>query len=402
MNVNRVTKTSQNTHLQRVVSRFALFNLFLVTLLGIFLRSIPITGVAVSFYKNLLHAHSHFAFGGWVMPALLALIMKYFPELTAGISYRHWRNIVVLLLISAYGMLLSFPFQGYGAVSIFFSTLSILASFYLAWLIWRIKGVPKNTVAMRFLLAGSVYLVLSAAGPFATAPLIAMGRAGTPLYFNAIYFYLHFQYNGWFCFALLAVLYKITGTEKTRYANSVFVLFNVACIPAYFLSTLWSHPPGFFYVLGGLAALVQVAALLYLLADMHCSNTFLKLHWLIRLALFAFAAKILLQLAGAFPVIADMAYRHRNFIIAYLHLVLLGFVSFFTIGAMDICDSQNPALKKAMAWFVTAWVMTELLLACQACGETLGFRIPAFNEWLLASSCIFTPTAFTYWFYCRR
>lgn len=402
MNVNRVMETSPVSGLQQIVYRFALFNLFLVTLLGIFLRSIPITGLAMPFYKNLLHSHSHFAFGGWVMPALLALIMKYFPELTAGTPFRHWRNIVVLLLISAYGMLLSFPFQGYGAVSIFFSTLSILASFYLAWVIWRIKGIPKNTVAMRFLLAGSVYLVLSAAGPFATAPLIAMGRAGTPLYFNAIYFYLHFQYNGWFCFALLGVLYKITGTEKTRYGNSVFILFNMACIPAFFLSTLWSHPPLFLYLLGGLAALLQVAALFYLLADMRCSNTFRKLHWIIRLALFAFAAKTLLQLAGAFPVIADMAYSHRNFIIAYLHLVLLGFVTFFVLGAMDENNLQGNTLKKAMAWFVAAWVITELLLVCQAFGETLGFLIPAFNEWLLVTSCLFPPTAFVCWLCYRK
>lgn len=402
MNSNHAKEKDPVSRLQRLVFLFALFNLFLVTLIGLFLRSVPITGLAVPYYRNILHSHSHFAFGGWVMPAVLVLIMRYFPELRANISYRHWRNIAALLLLSSYGMLLSFPFQGYAPVSISFSTLSILASFYLAVVIWRVKATNSNTTAMRFLFAGLIYLVLSAAGPFATAPLIALGRAGTPLYSNVIYFYLHFQYNGWFCFALLGVLYQIIGDDKTRYGNQVFVLLNSACIPAYFLSTLWSHPPFLLYVLGGIAALLQLAALFFLLAGISDNNTNRKLHWMIRLALFAFALKIILQLAGAFPAIANMAFVHRNFIIAYLHLVLLGFVSFFVLGAMHESDSPNTILNKTLSWFVAAWVITELLLALQALGEIGGFMIPAFNEWLLASSCIFPPAAFICWFCCRR
>jgi hypothetical protein len=402
MNINREKTNSQVSDLQQTIYRSALFNLFLVTLIGLFLRSVPVTGLAVPYYRNILHSHSHFAFGGWVMPALLALIMKYFPELRANISYRHWRNIAALLLLSSYGMLFSFPFQGYAPVSISFSTLSILASFYLAVVIWRVKDTNRNSIAMRFLFAGLIYLVLSAAGPFATAPLIAMGKAGTPLYSNVIYFYLHFQYNGWFCFALLGVLYRIIGEEKNRYGNYVFALLNTACIPAYFLSTLWSHPPFLFYVLGGAAALLQLAALFFLLAGVSDSNANRKLHWMIRLALFAFAVKIILQLVGAFPTVANMAFIHRNFIIAYLHLVLLGFVSFFTFGAMHENNLSGAILKKALLWFTAAWGITELLLALQACGEIGGFMIPAFNEWLLATSCIFPSAAFVYWFHYRR
>lgn len=402
MNTNREKINNQVPDLQRTIYRFSLFNFFLITLIGLFLRSVPITGLTVPYYRNILHSHSHFAFGGWVMPALLVLIMKYFPELRANISYRHWRNIAALLLLSSYGMLLSFPFQGYAPVSISFSTLSVLASFYLAVIIWRVKDINRNTTAMRFLLAGLVYLVLSAAGPFATAPLIAMGKAGTPLYANVIYFYLHFQYNGWFCFALLGVLYQIIGDDRTRHGKRVFVLLNSACAPAYFLSTLWSHPPFFFYIVGGIGALLQLVALFFLLSGISDSKTNRKLHWMIRLALFSFAIKIILQLAGTFPAIANMAFVHRNFIIAYLHLVLLGFVSFFVLGAMHKNNLPNTILKKAQSWFVAAWVITELLLALQAYGETAGFIIPAFNKWLLAASCIFPPAAFACWFCYQR
>src|SRR6188474_1235190 len=118
--------------LQRLLFGCAFVNLFIVASLGLFLRSFPFISSFPLEYKNILHGHSHFAFGGWVMPALLGLLIKCFPELKERIAYRHWRNISFLLLFSAYGMLLSFPLQGYRVVSILFSTLSIASGFYLA------------------------------------------------------------------------------------------------------------------------------------------------------------------------------------------------------------------------------------------------------------------------------
>ena len=228
--------------LQRRLLLFSVFDLLLLSVIGVTLRAYPIFPVPLFDYKNLLHAHSHFAFGGWVMPILLAIILKYFPEFTQRISYRHLRNISVSILVSAYGMLLSFPFQGYAPVSIAFSTLSIFAGFYMAFALWKAAGA-SNTPSVLFLKTGLVFLVISAAGPFATGPLIAMGKAGTALYYNAVYFYLHFQYNGWFTFAILAVAYKMIEKKGPPVNGKlVYRLFTAACIPAYFLSTLWSQP----------------------------------------------------------------------------------------------------------------------------------------------------------------
>src|SRR5215212_4622391 len=228
-------------HLQSLLIGCSLVNLFIVALIGVLLRSFPFLAAFPLEYKNILHGHSHFAFGGWVMPAILGLLLKNFPALEKNIAYRHWRAITFLLLFSAYGMLITFPLQGYKAFSIFFSTLSIVSGFYLALIIW--KASLTNSLATKFLKAGSIYMVLSSLGPLATGPLIAMDRSGTPIYFDAIYFYLHFQYNGWFVFAVLAFIYQYLESKgiETK-GQKVFWLLNISCVPTYFLSVLWHQP----------------------------------------------------------------------------------------------------------------------------------------------------------------
>ncbi|HET7896989.1 MAG TPA: hypothetical protein VFL47_04955, partial [Flavisolibacter sp.] len=112
------TEASRRRRLQRQLLVISFCNLLLVSLLGVLLRSFPFLSSFPLTYQHLLHGHSHFAFGGWVMPVLLALVLKNFSELSEQITFQHWRNIAVLTLLSAYGMLASFPVQGYAAVSI--------------------------------------------------------------------------------------------------------------------------------------------------------------------------------------------------------------------------------------------------------------------------------------------
>ena len=382
--------------LQQLLIRLTFINLFIVAVLGLTLRSYPFLNIPFS-YKNFLHGHSHFAFGGWIMPLLIWLIIRYFPELCARIAFKHWRNIVFMIFISAYGMLLSFPFQGYGPVSIVFSTISILAGFYLAFVIWQSSKKEKQKTSLRFLNAGLFYLVLSSIGPFATGPLVAAGYVGTPLYFNAIYFFLHFQYNGWFSFALLAVLVKILEeNQQAKNANTSFILLHLACVPTFFLSILWNHPNHLFNLIGGLAALIQMVAFIFLIANLRSVNTennFINL--LIRLALFGFLIKLILQLASALPFIADIAFLNRNFIVAYLHLVLVGFISLS--GIAFILRSEPALLSKQMkagiSLFIFSFITTEVLLIAEPIGRYLNFLISFFPNLLFCFSCVFPISA---------
>lgn len=293
--------------------RWSLFNLILVAVLGLLLRTAPLLPYFPLQYKNLLHGHSHVAFGGWVMPLLVALLLQTFPHLAKAVAYRHWRNIAALLLSSAYGMLLSFPVQGYAAVSIIFSTLSLAAICYLAVVVWKALPLLPPNRAYNFLKWGMFYAVLSALGPLATGPIIALGHQGSPLYYNAIYFYLHFTYNGLFVFAILALWYGNLGNGQKSHAGKVLFLLNAACIPAYALSVLWNKPPLVFYWMGGAAGLLQLAAVYYLLQDTRLLTK--AKGWvrvLLLLALASFVVKNILQALSALPSIAEHAALHRN------------------------------------------------------------------------------------------
>ena len=389
---------SNTARLQRLLLRLSLVNLLIVSLLGVLLRSFPFLHFFPVNYKNLLHGHSHFAFGGWVMPAMLCLMLRCFPDLEKLIDYKHSRNIAVLFLVSAYGMLVAFPLQGYKAISISFSTLSIAGSFYLAIVIWKNSKALRQTASLLFLRAGLFYLVLSSLGPLATGPLIATGNASTPLYFDAIYFYLHFQYNGWFTFAVLAFFYRYAEQQKLRtLADKVFWLMNISCIPAFVLSVLWHQPGIAFNVLGGIAALLQIVAAGYFLKDffrLKVGNKYFK--QILGFAFAAFGLKIVLQFFSAWPSIALLAYHQRNFVIAYLHLALLGFISLFLV--LWIVRSFNISMRKPLklgfSFFILAFVATEVLLIAEPIAVINRSAIPHY-AFLLFSFSLLLPLGIT-------
>jgi hypothetical protein len=381
--------------LQRKFGIICLTNFVLLSLVGLTLRAYPLTAIIPFSYNNLLHAHSHFAFGGWVSPALLLLLLYYFPELKTAARYSHWRNIFMLTVVAAYGMLLSFPFQGYGPVSLVFSTLSITAGFYAGILVFRSKSsLLSLSVPRSFLLAGFFFNFMAALGPFATGPLIAMGKAGTALYFNAIYFYLHFQYNGFFTFIVLAIVYKIISPYRPLHrGETAFRLYIIACFPAYLLSVLWSHASGWLNIAGGAAAFLQLVATAFLWKDVKGIAVKGKIqNWLFRYALIAFVLKNVLQWLSAFPSVAQLAYQNRNFIIAYLHLVLVGFISFFILSTILRAKTGLPGrlLQAGIALLFFAFITTELLMVLQASGYLHAFNPVSYLRWLWGLS-IFYP-----------
>jgi hypothetical protein len=388
----RLSMPGRIEKLQQILICAAFINLLIVALMGVFLRSFPFLSSFPLTYKNILHGHSHFAFGGWLMPVLFGLMLKNFPQLHHRISYNHWRNISIIMLASAYGMLLAFPVQGYKAVSIFFSTLSILGNSYMAVVIWKALKGENISVAAQFLKAGVFYMVLSSLGPFATAPLIAMGKSGTPIYYDAVYFYLHFQYNGWFLFAVLAFIYQYLERKGIdTNGKRVFWLLNLCCIPTYFLSVLWHQPPVIFHIIGGASALLQYGALVLLLRDvrmMPLKNKLVK--FLVHVSIVSLALKMLLQLASAWPLVADLAYLYRNFVVAYLHLALLGCISLFLIGwsIRSFEVAVTPSLGAGITLFMIGFVCTEVLLIAFPLGEMIHYTISYYSLWLLGFSIL--------------
>jgi len=361
---SRIAKPVMQRSWSSSLLRISFLNFGILAIMGLWLRGYTfIPGVIP--YKFLLHAHSHFAFSGWVTPILLWLVLRYFSSATAEIKRSRLRILMLALIVSCYGMLLSFPFQGYGAISIFFSTLSIVAGFYLSILLWKTTNKEKARLSVRFLRAGLIYLCVSSIGPFATGPLIAMGKSGSPLYFDAIYFFLHFQYNGWFSFALYALFVRLLEQNGCM-SNSrkAFNLLHLSCAPLFLLSTLWTEHPIILNIIGGGAAAAQLIGIFFLVADLWNMPLPGLTKTLTRFACLALLIKVILQLASALPIVAELASHTRDFVIAYLHLVLLGFISCgcFALLLLKEKTMLTKLMTKAIYMFLGAFVTTEILV----------------------------------------
>ena len=117
--------------------KIALFNLLIVASIGVVLRYKIAFSLPFIDQKHLLHGHSHFAFAGWISQAIMVLMVAYLATQKGETVYKRYRWLLYANLITAYGMLITFPIEGYGFYSIIFSTLSIFVSYFFALLYWK-------------------------------------------------------------------------------------------------------------------------------------------------------------------------------------------------------------------------------------------------------------------------
>ncbi len=380
---------------ERNLLKISLLNFFILALIGAYLRLVPVAPVSILDYKNVLHAHSHFAFTGWVFIGFLYVFESIFKIIRSCITPKQWNIILIGAILSAYGMLFSFPFQGYGLISIIFSTASILVSTYFAFLIWKLRKKFFERIEYKFLLAGLFFMVLSSFGPFATGPIIVLGYSGTAIYHNAVYFFLHFQYNGFFIFFILAVFYKIISESNIKHSGAkVLTLLFITCIFSFSLSVLWSRPSLFIYIISICAALIQLYAGYYLINDLikiKWKQTILRL--LMLMIITGIGLKMVLQLTGSFPVMANLAYERKDLVIAFLHLVLLGIVTsfIFLIMLKSMQLQRLNRMKIFIVGFILSFILSELLLVSR--GLHLMASTSHLTMTLAIISCVFPLVA---------
>ncbi len=377
----------------------SLFNLLIVSVLGCLLRykiaySLPIVNQGF-----LLHAHSHFAFSGWVTQALMALMVKYLVDKTNSNQFVKYRWILWANLISAYGMLFTFPFMGYAFPSIFFSTASVFTGYIFAVKFWRdLKRIHPKQVANLFFKSALFFNVLSSFGAFSLAFLMATKNMNQDFQLASLYFFLHFQYNGWFLFACMGLLAtRIEGSLLTvKQLKTAFYLFAGACIPAYFLSALWIPMPEWIYAMVIIAVLAQLWGWIIILRPVLKNLQVLKskvnstLYSLFFLCGIAFTLKLLLQAASAIPSLSFLTYGFRPIVIGYLHLVLLGVISLFIIGYCFYIDKLTLSKLNiaGVKIFVGGIILNEVFLLVQGIADLDYDVVPYINEALLFAAIV--------------
>ncbi len=346
----------------------ALGYFIIAALLGVLLRSFHSIEIPVT-YKFIVHTHSHIALLGWVYMGLTTLLYKLFlKRKEVALKYR---RIFWFTQFTLVGMLVTFPFQGYALFSIIFSTLFLFASYWFTG--FFMKHIPasyKKTNSYKCVKFALWYMVLSSLGPWALGAIMNTLGATSIWYRLSIYFYLHFQYNGWMILGLLGVFIYVLERNDIEIPKVTFNRFfwwiNLGIVLSFFLSTLWTKPHVFLYVIGGLGAILQIMAfgILVMLGIRNKEKLFQILTPLQKNLLFIVAVlvgvKILLQLLTAFPYFADLAATITDFTIGYLHWTFLGVVTmalFLFFNYFKLLILPKPAIILYLIGFVFTEVM---------------------------------------------
>lgn len=371
--------------------RWALINFVVLTSFGVLLRYIQLYEMPGVDYQFILHAHSHFAFAGWMFFAI-ALLISY--EITDGKFTTRYKYVFLFSLISAYGMLFSFSWEGYKTVSIIFSSLFVLTTYRFTYLALKGRALKKavNVMGCKLINSALIFLCLSSLGPFTLGPLAAAGLKNTPYYQDAIYFYLHFQMNGFMFLGALGLfastsLINPLPVKSSRWLN----VFIYSTIPLYFIFTLWDKPNVWVSMVAAAGSVLNLLSWLML-----CLNFKKEGHqfsFLVKAALIAATLKIVFQAMICVPAIGEWTFLNRNLIIGYIHLLTLGIIMPLIIDQfIKKGFFKNDKLLTVVNWsYIIAVVVYLVLLFIQPLLSLFLIVIPQYQFLLFALCALFLP-----------
>lgn len=279
------------------------------TLIGLILRY-AFTGAILGFpFKNVLHSHSHVLLLGFIFNSLLILVWANFTSGLDKTSYKYYLVLQVCLAV----MLIAFILQGYAFYSILFSTLHLWLSYVLLIRLW--KQVEENSSLKIFIKIGIVFHFLSSLGPYVLGPLMVLKMHDSPLYQQAIFFYLHFQYFGVFFVWMLAILIKKASVVINKKQISLVTL-SLILLFAHSLDYSYDH--WIINIVGGIGATLLFVVLL------STNKTFQKSHVQYKNVYFIILLTALINIIGSFPIVADKVVENRLLLIGWLHFIFLG------------------------------------------------------------------------------
>lgn len=324
-------------------------------------------------YSFLLHAHSHVAMLGWVYLMVYVLVVKFFIPKEKSHKPIYTR-LFWLTEFSIIGMMIAFPIQGYALFSIIFSTMHILLSYIFCRLVWK-DSLKDQSSSRKLLIASVLFMVLSTFGVWCLGPAVSTLGKQSAFYQIAIQFFLHFQFNGWFLFAVLALFLKQfqQKIEEKQFKKNYFLLIASALLTVSF-PIRWFIENDLLNVINAIGVLLQLFAFIsfykmlkHQITDF-TSNLDKTTKLVYGLALISLSLKIGIQLLTIFPNLAEVSHQIRNFVIGFIHLTTLGIITGFLFGILlqnKMLPSNAPILKIGTRCFIFGYVATEVLLFLQ-------------------------------------
>ena len=377
--------------------KICVFNFFVVSVVGVMMRYNMAFSLPGFNHKFMQESHSHFAFYGWVSAGIFLFVTKYLSENYPKINLKKYQYLMISNQIGSYGMLFTFLYGGYFWLSIVLSSIALFTGFtYFIFLLIDTKS-NKNPEIM-WLKSGAFFATFSAIGIFGLAYFSSKKEEFDVLFRASTYFYLHYQYNGFFifsCIGLLLISLKKLGIEIEEKLNkTIFYLLFFGCFLGYGLSILWIEMNPIFYGFFILISIVQLfGAILFLnwirKTDLFNNQNFIQ-KLLISVFGFAFILKFLLQGLSAIPALGVFAFININIVIAYLHLVLLMGISLFLIWKiLQLVEIEfNKLLKFSILLLVFGIVCNEIVLALSGIFSIFYIPFLSAKYWLLFVSVV--------------
>jgi hypothetical protein len=345
----------------------SLLNFLIAAIMGLLLRFSFLGDLPIN-YRYLTHAHSHVAMLGWVYLMIYTFYVYYFiPDKKPIYNRLFWFTEFAVI-----GMMLCFPFQGYAALSITFSTLHILCSYYFVYLIW--KHFKSETKVTKLLVRASLlFMLISTLGVWCLGPAVIIFGKASAFYQIAIQFFLHFQFNGWFLIAVLAILFYYLSITYSKTFKLFFILLVLSTVLTLALPIQWFAPHKSLFWINALGVFLQIIALVLLLKLIKSLlKVFLKKQNSLSRNLFLFAiscfvVKIIFQLTALHPEFSQVVYEHRNFVIGFIHLTMLGVISGFLFAFIlqNNVVRFSKTLQFGIYLFILGFLLTELLIGLQ-------------------------------------
>ena len=368
---------TQNTLRSHRWIDLSILNLCIVALLGLVLRSKIVFALPFINYNHLLEAHSHFTFGGWVTLILMALfIYEILPESVSQRPVYQW--LLGSIATCAWGMLLAFAVKGYSTVSIILSLCFVLLTYLSGVVFIRDLLRVKLASCVKLLAVSSiVYLILSSSGVIIITYIYFTKSFDAIFYRDALFTYLHFQYNGFFTLAIFALLFNLIdkriSVKAKRYINRFSTALCISIIPSLFLSYLWQDPILWLRIIAIIGSVLMLLCFYFFVISALSLQTIYKeeksvLRFLVFLSMGSFMLKIFLQSFTIFPAIGDAIFGNRPIIMGFLHLVFLGFVTLFILAYFikkDLLDSKTIWTRIAAIVFAVAVILNEAFLISQ-------------------------------------
>ncbi|TXG35612.1 hypothetical protein [Seonamhaeicola maritimus] len=377
-------------------SLLALGYFLLIAILGVLLRSFPVADFNFN-YKHVVHAHSHIALLGWVYTAFMVLIYQLYLRHSA--IDKKYKRLFWFTQFTIVGMLASFPFTGYALFSILFSTLFLITSYAFSHMVFKHTPITqKQTNSFKCMRIGLWYMIISSIGPLALGVIMNTLGSTSSWYRNAIYFYLHFQYNGWFILALFGVLIYVFERHDIKISktgfNRFYIYINLGVILTFTISILWMGLHSTINGLAGIGGLIQIVALVFLVRELYRQKNEIKAnftkvyYWILKITLICFSVKLLLQYAGTFPNNMEAISSNIDFIIGYLHWVFLGVVSLTLLGFLNYFKLIKLT-KTGLILYVFGFLLLEAIIFYKGLTIWLNLHLPEnYLFYILISSIV--------------